>query len=297
MHPKSLLLAFLIIFSVHQLKAQYTETINSNRPGQSQGAFSVGTGVYQAELGGFYEKQSHNLLYTDTQGKGIDFALRAGIWQEQFEVSITGSYLNEEVTPTAGSAPTYSQSGFPILTLGAKYLIYDPYKNPKEEINLYSYRANHRFKWKTLLPAVSLYLGTNYIYKEDNPFLPRSQAGLSPKVALISQNNWGPFVWVNNIIADQLMTDFPTYALISTLTHSFNEKIAAFGEFQFIKSDIYADDLFRFGGAYLLTKDVQVDLNALVNFKDTPQRLQLGLGVSYRFDRHKVDEEIPGDIQ
>ncbi len=297
MSPKSIFLGCLLSLLATQLRAQYTETLNSNRPGQSQGAFSVGTGVYQAEIGGFYEKQSHNLLYTDIIGKGLDFNFRAGLWQEQFEVSLSGTYLSQEVTPTAGSASSYKQSGFPIVTLGAKYLVYDPYKNAKEEINLYSYRANHRFKWKILIPAVSLYIGTNYIYKNNNPFLPSSQSGLSPKVAVISQNNWGPFVWVNNIIADQLMTDFPTYALISTLTHSFNSKIAGFVEFQFLKSDIYADDLFRFGGAYLLTKDLQVDVNALVNFKDTPQRLQLGLGVSYRLDRHTVDEEIPGDIE
>ena len=297
MSPKSLLLGILLIFLIPRLQAQYTETLNSNRPGESQGAFSVGTGVYQLEVGGFYEKRSHNLLFTDTKRKGIDFNFRAGLWQEQFEVSISGSYLNEEVTPTAGNASSYKQSGFPILTLGGKYLIYDPYKKPKDEVNLYSYHANHRFKWKTLIPAVSVYLGSNYVYKNNNPFLPSSQAGLSPKVAAISQNNWGPFVWVNNIIADQLMTDFPTYAWISTLTHSFNAKIAGFVEYQLIKSDIYADDLFRFGGAYLLTKDFQIDVNALVNFKDTPQRFQVGLGVSYRLDKHTVDEEIPGDLE
>ena len=54
--------------SVHLLSAQYTETINSNRPGQSQGAFSVGTGVYQAELGGFYNDESHSLRFTETDG-------------------------------------------------------------------------------------------------------------------------------------------------------------------------------------------------------------------------------------
>ena len=62
-----------------------------------------------------------------------------------------------------------------------------------------------------------------------------------------------------------------------------------------LHSDIYADDLFRFGGAYLFTRNFQVDVNALVNFKDTPKRFQVGVGVSYRLDRHRVDEEIPVD--
>lgn len=296
MYPKSLVLGCLLLF-FSQLQAQYTEMINSNRPGQSQGAFSVGRGVYQAEIGGYYEKQAHKYLYTDTKGFGADFLFRAGIFQEQLELNFGGTYLNEEVTPTAGSVSSYKQSGFPIITLGAKFLVYDPYKNQKEEINLYSYHANHRFKWKTLIPAVSIFVGSNYIYSKDNPFLPSSQTGLSPKAAIITQNNWGRFVWVNNIIADQLLTDNPTYAWMSTLTHSFTSKIAGFVEYQFIKSDIYADDLLRFGGAYLLTKNFQIDINALVNFKDTPERLQLGLGVSYRLDKHTVDEEIPGNIE
>jgi len=293
MFSKLYLSAFMALVSVHLLSAQYTETINSNRPGQSQGAFSVGTGVYQAEVGGFYNDESHELRFTETTGMGVDFALRAGYWKEQFEVNLSGTYLYEEITPTAGNAPTFDQSGFPIVTAGIKYLIYDPYKNAKEEVNLYSYHANNRFKWKTLIPAVSLYGGANYVYSNDNPFLPSSQTGLSPKAILITQNNWGPFVWVNNFIADQLITDYPTYAWITTLTHSFNSRIAAFAEYQMLNSDIYADDLFRFGGAYLLTKNLQVDVNALINFKDTPQRLQLGVGLSYRLDKHLVDEQIP----
>lgn len=290
---KSFLPVITALLSVHLLSAQYTETINSNRPGQSQGAFSVGTGVYQAELGGFYNDESHSLRFTETTGMGVDFALRGGFWREQFEVNISGTYLYEEITPTAGNAATYDQSGFPILTGGIKYLVYDPYKNAKDEVNLYSYHANNRFKWRSLIPAVSLYGGANYIYGSDNPFVPSSQTGLSPKAIVITQHNWGSFVWVNNFIADQFLTDYPTYAWITTLTHSFNERIAAFAEYQMLNSDIYADDLFRFGGAYLLTKDLQIDVNALVNFKDTPQRLQVGLGISYRLDKHLVDEQIP----
>lgn len=295
MFLKSYLPVILALLSVHLLSAQYTETINSNRPGQSQGAFSVGTGVYQAELGGFYNDESHNLRFTETTGMGVDFAFRAGFWKEQFEVNVNGTYLYEKVTPTAGDAPTYNQSGFPIVTAGVKYLVYDPYKNAKDEVNIYSYHANNRFKWKTLIPAVSLYAGTNYVYSDNNPFLPSSQTGLTPKAIVITQNNWGPFVWVNNFIADQLMTDYPTYAWITTLTHSFNARVAVFAEYQLLHSDIYADDLLRFGGAYLLTDDLQVDINALVNFKDTPQRLQVGIGLSYRIDKHRVDEQIPID--
>ena len=144
-----------------------------------------------------------------------------------------------------------------------------------------------------MIPAVSVFSGANYVYEENNPFLPESQSGFTPKAMIITQHNWGRWVWVNNFIYDQFLTDYPTKAWITTMTHSFNPKIAAFAEFQVIMSDIYADDIFRFGGAYLITKDLQVDISALINFKETPKRQQLGLGLSYRLDFHSNDELLP----
>ena len=282
-----------LFFTIQEAQSQYTETINSNRPGQSQGAFAVGTGVLQAEVGATMGRESHNLLFTETDNVGAEFQFRYGAVREQLEFNLSGTYLYEKITPTAGNAEAFSHSGFPILTAGVKYLLYDPYKNYKEKINLYSYHANHAFKWRTLIPAVSVFSGANYVYKNNNPFLPESQAGFSPKVVAITQHNWGPWVWVNNFIYDQFLTDYPTKAWITTMTHSFNSKIAAFAEFQVIISDIYADDLLRFGGAYLITKDLQVDINALINFKETPKRRQLGVGLSYRLDFHRNDELLP----
>ncbi|WP_028375152.1 transporter [Leeuwenhoekiella sp. MAR_2009_132] len=276
-----------------EANAQYTETINSNRPGQSQGAFAPGRGVLQAELGTTLGRESHNLRFTETDNIGAEFAIRFGAIREQLEFIVNGNFLYEDITPTAGNAEPYTQSGFPIVTAGAKYLIYDPYKNREDKINLYSYWANRRFKWNTLIPAVSIYSGANYVYEDNNPFLPDSQAGFTPKAVIITQHNWGPWVWVNNFIYDQFLTDYPTKAWITTMTHSFNPKIAAFAEIQIISSDIYSDDLLRFGGAYLISKNFQVDLSALVNFKETPKRRQLGLGVSYRLDFHSKDELLP----
>ena len=63
-------------------------------------------------------------------------------------------------------------------------------------------------------------------------------------------------------------------------------------ENQGIKSDFYADQLFRGGAAYLVTEDFQIDAAVLLNVKDTPSRLYGRLGVSYRFDMHKNDEYI-----
>ena len=57
---KSILILILII-SFNSAYAQYTEVINSNRPGVSKSAFSVGTGVVQLETGAFTVKEEHAL--------------------------------------------------------------------------------------------------------------------------------------------------------------------------------------------------------------------------------------------
>jgi hypothetical protein len=41
------ILIVLLFFGGHLIQAQYTDQINSNRPGESIGAFSVGTRVIQ----------------------------------------------------------------------------------------------------------------------------------------------------------------------------------------------------------------------------------------------------------
>lgn len=284
--------------------AQYTETINSNRPGESQGAFSVGTGVFQAETGFDIGNATHSLFNTDTDVFGYNLALRYGLLFEELEINTDFRYQADQINFTTGSAGTDVLQGLENFQFGLKYLVYDPYKNAKDEVNLLSYHANHRFKWKTLIPAVSVYVGGVFDFTERNntSFSPGSfgirEDGITPAASLITQNNWGRWVWVNNFIFDRIGSNFPSQIWITTLTHSISSKFAAFGEFQLIRGDLYSDQLIRAGFAYLLTKNFQVDVGGLVNVKDTPSRWNVSAGISYRLDLHtkdKIIEESDGD--
>ena len=290
---------FIFVISLHITAfSQYTETINSNRPGESQGAFSVGTGVIQLETGLDFGNDSHRLLETDTDIIGVNAALRYGLLVEQLEINANIRYQNNQTTFTTGNVPEQSLSGINNLQLGAKYLIYDPYKYETEEVNLLSYHANHKFKWRTLIPAISAYAGA--VFDLSNPIRQNAAAisnitledEISPNLALITQNNWGPWVWVNNFIADRVGTDFPSYNWITTMTHTFGPQISGFLEFQSINGDLYSDSIGRIGAAYLIGDDFQLDISGLANFKDTPSRWNIGLGVSYRLDRHTKDEQL-----
>lgn len=286
-------LVLLISVSFSTAYAQYTEVINSNRPGVSESAFSVGTGVVQFEAGAFTVKEEHVPLEYEVSGFGLDFALRYGVLFEQLEFQLDGVYQNDTRTDFRGQIPIENpRANFKNVTLGAKYLVYDPYKTEEEaKPNLYSYFANRKFQWKSLIPAVAIYAGANFD-SENNPFTAPDVEGISPKVMIATQNNFnGGWVFVMNLIKDRIGSEFSEFQYIFTLTHSFTPQWVVFGEAQGINSDFYADNIFRFGGAYLWTPDFQLDANIAFNTKDTPSVFNIAFGASYRLDFHK-DKKI-----
>jgi len=284
----------VLFLCTYASQAQYTETINSNRPGTSQGAFAVGNQVLQFETGVGMGWDKHTLLAYESDMFIVDYAIRYGLALEQLEINFVGSYVSEDRLSTLTTIPQEVKiSNFRSNTLGLKYLIYDPYKKRAlESPNLYSWHANNSFRWRELIPAVAIFAGVNFDNK-DNLYIPPNESLISPKVMVSTQNNLeGGWVFVTNIIADRIGQEFPTYSYILTLTHAFNERVSAFVENQGIKSDFYADQILRFGGAYLISDDLQADVLASLNFKDTPSKYYVGIGVSYRIDMHSVDEII-----
>ncbi|NOY48263.1 MAG: transporter [Chlorobi bacterium] len=283
-----LLLLTCLTFSINAF-SQYTEVINSNRPGVSSSAFSVGTNVIQFEVGPYFIKEERTpATRYEVSGFGVDFAARYGLLLEALELNIEGTYQNDTKTLFSSTNLKQDRSNFKTIAIGAKYLVYDPNKNAGEDKpNLYSWKANHSFKWKSLIPAVAVAAGVNFD-AENNPYTAPGVKGISPRVMIATQNNFaGGWVFIMNFIKDRIGSNQSDFQYILTLTHSFNPKWVVFGEAQGIKSDFYADNLFRFGGAYLLSKDLQFDTALTFNTKDTPSVFSVNFGASYRLDFHK----------
>jgi len=289
----SYLIIFIAVFGFYpNAHAQYTDVINSNRPGASQSAFAVGTQVFQFEVGPYIvkEKRAIHPKY-EVSGYGVDFAAHYGFWKEALEFNVQGTFQSDVQLYDALGGVENKRSNFKTLNAGAKYLVYDPNKkNLNKKPNLYSYHANRSFQLKNLIPAISVSAGVNFD-TEDNPYTAPGVEGLSYRGALITQNNFsGGWVFVTNIIMDHITSAQQEFQYIVTLTHSFNPKWVIFGETQGIKSDFYADNLFRFGGGYLWNQNIQLDTAFTLNVKDTPSVLSINFGASYRLDRH-VDKE------
>src|SRR5690606_37227902 len=98
----------------------------------------------------------------DAEMKGflVDLDLRYGFWKEQLEFIADLQYRNDNYTVTG--AESLRRSYMRTTTLGFKYLFYDPFRNYEEKVNIYSWKANHRFKWIQFLPALAVYAGANF---------------------------------------------------------------------------------------------------------------------------------------
>lgn len=279
MNIKTFFLVGFLLISATQY-AQYTDIINSNRPGKSMSAFSVGKTVIQAEVGLYGIREKHDLSRYEANGFGTELDVRYGAFFDQFEFTLNTQYQYDWY-----QAPLINDTrgGFKQVTVGAKYLVYDPFIK-QDKPNIYSWKANHKFNWKQFIPAVAVYAGVNFNLG-DNPFTFQTDRTISPKVMVITQNHFGSkWVWVNNIIADKYMTDYPTLGIISTMTRGFNMRWSGFLEFQGYKSDWYADTVFRLGAAYLVRENIQLDASFTKNVKDTPSLLLANVGMAWRFD-------------
>ncbi|SFU39758.1 Putative MetA-pathway of phenol degradation [Pustulibacterium marinum] len=295
----------LLLCSFTNLHAQYTDVINSNRPGTSMSAYSVGKRVLQLETGFTYKKLEHqNFNQSIVEGYAIDGTLRYGFFKEQLEILWDFTYQFDELTNTTVSPEVISKrSNFLKNTLGIKYLLFDPVSEEDQKINIRSWDANHGFHWRNVVPAISLYAGANFNMSE-SPYDYFNQYNLqnyafyaqleepqiSPKAVLSAQSNFLPFwVLVANFSYNRIATDYPEMGFVVTITHAFssNPRFSMFVEDQGVKSDVYADNIVKFGFAYLLGKNVQIDLNAGTSIKDTPAQTFGGLGLSFRIDRHR----------
>ncbi|TDE28870.1 transporter [Flavobacterium ranwuense] len=283
-----LIAAISMIPSIHY--GQHTDQINSNRPGETMSAYSVGKSVIQIETGVYGIKQNHSLLNYDANGFGIDATLRWGLFMEKLELIADIQYQNEKYTTLFNST---NRADFKQTVLGAKYLIYDPFKNYEKKVNIYSWKANRAFSWRQLIPAVSVFAGANFTMA-DNPYSFSPESSISPKIMLITQNHLGDGKWVfvTNIIADYVTTDYPSYGYVLTLTRGFNDKWSGFVENQGFKSDFYSDAIVRGGAAYLLNKDMQIDASISTSLKDTPSALYGGIGFSWRYDANYQEVRI-----
>ena len=268
------------VLSIQLGHSQYTDIINSNRPGESHAAFSVGKSVVQTEGGVSYISEKHDGTEAEINGFFVDFDLRLGFWKEELEFIADLQYRTDSYQIPGQESS--NRSGLRTSALGFKYLVYDPFKNYEEKVNVYSWKANQKFKWRQFIPAVAGYGGVNF-FLLDNPYISEDEAYISPRGMVILQNHFsGGWVFVTNLLVDKIATDFMTFGGIFTTTKSFDANWSGFLEFQGYKSDYYNDIILRGGAAYLLGENMQLDISIGKSFRNSTDVIYGGLGISWR---------------
>jgi hypothetical protein len=298
---------------------QYTEQINSNRPGYSIGAYSVGKGVVQIETGFESRNYKHNGYNQSTINGTVGFlSLRWGFLFERLELTYDASYMFDKFTNKISNNPIeLKRSGFLQNFLGVKYLIYDPFKKEKE-INVYSWKANNGFKLKDLIPAVSLTVGANFDpFSEETPYphgdlfgtlyrpvfyqtlyyVAPSPTPLTMMGTIATQSHFlGTWVFVTNFSLKRYLSKFIEKTYIITLTHAFNPLWSVYVENQGVFSERHSDNIIRAGAAYLVGRNLQVEGTIGTNTRTDPSFFSINAGASYRLDFHK-DYKDPKKIE
>ena len=295
----STVICLLFLFIGHlPLKAQYTEIINSKRPGFSESPYGIGTGVYQAETGFFYLKNNDPTASYHTSYGGTAF-LRYSRFSEKLEFNAKINYQWDQVNIgnqfNLHADPLYEidnvlpfsfhdRQGLSDILIGAKYLLrQQEYTDKSKEIR--SWKRRVAFDKKRLIPSVGVSLGvhTNFISKDFK------EEGMTYKAAILMQHDFSSrLVVLTNLIADQISGEIPLYSYIMTMTYAINEQWSYFIENQGIFKDI-APPFFQFGTgvAYLYSADLQFDASIRSNFFDEFQYTYLAAGLAWRLDRHQ----------
>ena len=274
---------FFIVFlaSFQLVTAQYTEIINSKRPGFSESPYGVGTNVYQLESGMFYNSSNDESLGANVKTLGGELFFRVGKFKERLEFNANVSYQRDEVN----NYPNYYIKGISDLTVGAKYLFYQQeFKDKSKEIR--SWKRKMAFDKKRLIPSVGLYGGAhlNFLGKDY-----KSDEGISYKGAVLLQNDFSDrLILLTNLIADNITSEDKYYSYIVTMTYAINQNWSYFIENQgkYYK-DFSPNYQFGTGIAYLVTENLQLDASARTNFFDDYSYVYATAGFAWRLDRHK----------
>ena len=147
--------------------SQYTEIINSNRPGSSHGAFAVGVNVLQFESAVSGQTLKHtNLNNSEIQGLNFNYLFRYGFLNEKLEVFLEGNLMTRNILDNNylnNYSTNISETLFGKQTLGVKYLFLDPFKNKKwHGENVYSWNANRKIRLVDFIPAISVIAGSSF---------------------------------------------------------------------------------------------------------------------------------------
>ena len=285
MNSKRLALLFLLLITSLNAIAQYTEVINSNRPGISESPYSVGQNVYQFESNLFYRKAEALPTFSNPKSLGLNLQFRTSFFDERLEFNLNTALQNDTYAFTNIFETSYNKFNLGQLTLAAKYLVYRPnYK--KKALEIRSWNKRHSFGWDRWIPHVGIYGGVNFGSVLGDY---HKRGGITPKFGVLLQNELSNQLnIVTNVYYNYAWGYLPEWSYIITATYNFSFKWSGFAEHQALFNKQEKQSNLGLGIAYLFSNDLQFNSTVKATFHaDHNIGLYAGLGASYRIDRHE----------
>ena len=254
------LLLFLSLFSVTMSYSQFSETISSDRPGQSNSANTVGKMVLQFQTGPQFDGAS-----TDSDNINAfswPAFIRFGI-TDKIEIQTLWSYKNRKVEFQNSE---FTEKGLNSADFGLRFNI---------------------FEETDKAPA----LGFEVLYKTKIKSSDFKAGHPAAKLNLMASKT------ITDIfsITANLGTDFiknagqeGVYTLNFVL--SINDELSVFFENYGIFNSSKFDTFFDFGGAYILNPNLQLDILGGFGYNDDIFSYLISGGVSYRIVKWRKNE-------
>jgi hypothetical protein len=281
--PKIFICIAILFWTFESVSGQYTDVINSNKPGFSESPYSVGTGVYQFENSLFLRNLNTENPFSVPKSLGLDMLFRTSFFLERLELNAQISLQNDQIFSTINPSEKINSIGFGRFVIGAKYLIFEQkYEDKSKEVR--SWVRRNALDKKRLIPSVAVYVGMNTDFVSEN----YKTGSISPKFGILLQNDLtNEFNLITNIFYDKVGTDFPEFSYIITATQNFNGRWSGFIENQTIFQQNFNHTNLGGGLAYLFTKNMQFNVSTRFLTERSANGFYGSLGVSYRIDKHK----------
>jgi hypothetical protein len=302
---------FLLLLYTAFASAQYTNIINSSRPGFAETPFSIGTGVTQIEAGFQHSSADNFLENTTLKSNTFNQTLRFGAWSEKLEFKFLFDQgfnkLNSKLNSSYGSSIGGS------LGAGVKFLVFDP-KNKIKTEEIRSWRKRTGPRWKKHLPYIaistSVSFGLDPRVKENINISLSNISSLEDfsnvetilnergniKLGLLLQNHIKEhWVIVSNFTYERRFFEESNGSNICNIivagTYNYNKKWSFFGENKNVFNAYQNNYDLRIGAVYLLNNNIQFDTSINRNIGNTHNTSGISLGFSWRLDEH-VDKPL-----
>jgi len=247
------LILFFVIISVSNSFGQFSETIVSDRPGQSNSPYTVGKMVFQLQTG--LQVGGGNADNYKRNDFELPAYIRFGI-TDKIELQTQWGLKN---SATEFYSRDFKSSGLNMANFGLRFNIFEETDKAPA--------LGFEFIYKTRMMSKD--------YKPDHP---------STKFNIMASKGFSDLISITtNLGADfdgfEAQPDgFYTLNLVLSVTDQLSVFFENYGNFN---AD-YFDTFFDFGGAYILNNDLQFDLYGGFGYNDDTFDYIVSAGVSYR---------------